>query len=145
MHRLKTPGRLRPLLGLWIGTALAACGPRPACRQIESSGQSMVSWAATAEMVAQRWTAGDVPTAYAHNTLTKGAQEARRAAAKLGQAPAAPVAREAQARYAELAVRLARIDAVIADDDGRAAAGLAAGLPAIRLKLDRLQSGCQAR
>ena len=139
-----TLSRAWPLLCL-IG--VGACGSKPACRQIESKGKSAVSWASTAEMIAQRWDAGDVPTFYARHTLAKGEQQIRSATMKLEQAQdgnAAP-ALAARARYQQLAATLSRLDAAIAKGDRSEIAGLAAGLPVIGKQLGALRDQCRAQ
>lgn len=144
MPALKPFGRSCALACLM---GLAACGPQPACKQIESTGRSITSWDATAQMVARRWIAGDVPTAYARNTLEKGAQQVRSAAMKLARAPAPadPVAQVARARYEHLAAMLSEIDAAIGKNDKATVARIAAGLPPIKQHLGALRTRCQAR
>lgn len=116
-------------------------------QQIESKGRSITSWAATAQMVARRWIAGDVPTAYARNTLGKGAQQVRSAAMKLARAPAPaePVAQAARARYEHLAAMLAEIDTAIGKNDEDAVAKIAAGLQPIQQQVSGLRNQCRAR
>jgi len=144
MHALKSLGRFWLLLSL---TGLYACGPKPACRHIESNSRSMHSWAAVAEMVAREWGRGEVPTSYARHTLQKGGQQIRRAAAKLDQAsaPADPVAQAARARYGQLAALLARIGEAMGKGDRGQVAMLAARLPALDQQLGELRDRCQAR
>ena len=107
----------------------------------------MASWAATAEMVARRWSAGDVPTAYARNTLMQGAQQIRSAARKLARAPqpAGPVAQAARERYGQLAARLARIGDAVGKDDRGEVARLSAGLPTIEWQINQLRGRCEVR
>lgn len=126
---------------------VGACGPKPACRQIEDKGKSVASWAATAEMIAQRWDAGDIPAFYAHMTLAKGEQQIRSATMKLEQAQNGNAARvmAARARYRQLAATLSRLDAAIAKGDRSESAGLAARLPAIGKQLGALRDQCRAQ
>lgn len=148
MSQLNSPRRSLQLLGLLTAATFpTACSPKNPCNQIKSTGQSVVSWAATAQMVAQRWAAGNIPTAYARNTLAKGAQQVRRTAANLGRSPtpASPVARSARARYEQLADTLAAIETAIARDNTTAVAGLAARLPILRQQLGGLETQCRAQ
>ena len=126
-----------------VAACLSACGPKPACQQVESSGRSVSSWAATADMVARRWIEGDVPTSYARDTLTQGERQVQQAAATLQEAPDADPA--ALARYEQLAVVLARMDRAIGNDDARGLARLAGILPAIGRHIDALRTRCRAQ
>lgn len=61
------------------------------------------SWSATAMLVAERWTAGEVPSAYARGTLKK-------AAVQLAQGP-----------FPEAAARVADLEVAVAGEDRAAA------------------------
>ncbi|HET8612202.1 MAG TPA: hypothetical protein VFL92_05495 [Sphingomonas sp.] len=107
----------------------------------------MISWAATAEMVARRWTAGDVPTSYARNTLAKGARQTGSAVTKLDRAsaPDDPLARSARADYRKLAAMLARMGDAVEKGNKAEIGRLAGGLPAIEQQIGQSRSRCRAR
>lgn len=136
--------RVWPLAWLtWIAACLSACGPKPACQQVENSGRSVASWAATADMVARRWIGGDIPTSYARDTLTQGEQQVRQVAASLQKAPDAdPVA---LARYRRLSVVLAQMDQAIGKGDTSGLTRLAGTLPAVGRQIDALRMRCRAQ
>ena len=80
--------------------AIASGGP-----DADEDRERVVSWVATARMVAEAWNASSVPTAYARNTLETAAREIRRAGAH-----DATLAGEAAAGTDALAAAIARAD-----------------------------------
>jgi hypothetical protein len=97
---------------------LTACGPKPPRKQIDEQGQSVASWAGTAELLATAWLRGDVPTAYARQTLQSGAQQVEHARSSLAKvATGDSLAQAAVEAYGRLADRLTRMTAALQQDD----------------------------
>lgn len=129
---------------LLVGAALtlAACSAKPACQQIASKGRSVASAAATAQMIAERWIAHDVPTSYAHNTLRQGAQQVERATVGLEMAP--DPAPQALARYRRLAAVLVAMNRAVKQGDAAKAGRFADALPGLKQQIDHLRARCEA-
>jgi Tfp pilus assembly protein PilP len=64
------------LLGSLLG--LAACSRSSSHEKLVKSLQSVQSWTATAQMVGETWQQGNVPEAYAEQTLKKSQEEIAR-------------------------------------------------------------------
>jgi predicted metal-dependent hydrolase len=64
------------LLGLLLGSA--ACSRSPSHEELVESLQSIQSWTATAQMVGETWQQGNIPDAYAEQTLKKSQEEIAR-------------------------------------------------------------------
>ena len=110
--------RILPLLAFVY--SLTACGPKPPRKQIDKQGESVASWAATAEMVATAWLRGDVPTDYARQTLQSGAKQVQRARTSLAKVAAGDsLAQAAVQEYGRLAERLTRMTDALQQNDRR--------------------------
>ena len=110
--------RILPLLAFVY--SLTACGPKPPRKQIDKQGESVASWAATAEMVATAWLQGDVPTDYARQTLQSGAKQVQRARTSLAKVAAGDsLAQAAEQEYGRLAERLTRMTDALQQNDRR--------------------------
>ena len=110
--------RILPLLAFVY--SLTACGPKPPRKQIDKQGESVASWAATAEMVATAWLQGDVPTDYARQTLQSGAKQVERARTSLAKVAAGDsLAQAAVQEYGRLAERLTRMTDALQQNDRR--------------------------
>lgn len=125
---------------------LTACGPKPPRKQIDKQGESVASWAATAEMVATAWLHGDLPTHYARQTLQSGAKQVERARSSLAKVAASDsLAQAAVQEYGRLADRLTRMTDALRQNDRSTLAQLADRLPneaqRIRALRERIQPG----
>lgn len=144
---LVAPSSTRRMLTLLsLGIALTACGPKPPRKQIDEQGNSVASWAATAEMVAAAWLRGDLPDHYARHTLQSGAQQVERARASLARVAAGDsLARAAVREYGRLADRLGRMTAALQRQDRSALSESTDQLPnearRIRALRERSRSG----
>jgi len=75
---------------------LAACG-QSSDEQLRSEIKAASSWAATAQMVAEAWTKGEVPHAYARRTLETAQESLQEASDALKEAEGIPAGRKSQA------------------------------------------------
>ena len=74
---------------------MTACGTSSPDEEVTTELQTIASWAATAHMVADAWTRGAVPTAYAKQSLQTAQQTLQDEAQTFSQSPAATTQRGA--------------------------------------------------
>ena len=76
-------------MALTLTSLLVGCGPQSPMEKLQAELQSVKSNAATAHMVADAWAHGDVPAAYANNSLQSARGELKSAVEALVDMPEA--------------------------------------------------------
>lgn len=66
---------IRSVSLLLLLTILSACSSKSSSDELAKELQTVKSWTATAHLVGDTWIRGDVPTAYAKQTLSKTQEE----------------------------------------------------------------------
>lgn len=135
---------MRALL-LILCAGLAGCSGGSQCKQVESQGQSVASWAATAQMISKHWSASDLPTQYARKTLSQGEQQVRRSAGTLERASERdPTAAPALSAYKRLANILGEMVQAVDRNDRRTVKALTSALPKLHEQISDSRSRCQS-
>ncbi len=84
------------LLSIALALLLSGCGPTSGSNVLQKSMQTIQSWAATAHTVADAWDKGNVPTAYAAQTLDDASQALQQQKDVLANTSSVPPGQRAQ-------------------------------------------------
>lgn len=106
-----------PLLLL---TSLAACSRQSSADEVAKELKTVESWTATAETVGDAWIRGNVPVAYAKQTLTKAQEELHKEADKLGKNAAAKASTDMQEQLKLLEDTVGKMSAAVEKKDSQA-------------------------